>query len=292
MRSGQAFPSFSMATWTDGAAKAAPGGPCAGIAEAASCPGGVVADSVITRLAATRARELAEACEQGEQLVEAFILRATNGEALSVQINDHRGVTLLIITCTAGAPQGAAARPAGRSHGAPSRPQPAKAATPTCGKSAGARSSPSAGISGKRLTNWRKKHNANGTLRPGAERRVAARSAKRLAGSPARHVAPAATRPALMAEAPKASSSAAPAEPAKHTMPREGKAAATAPIPSAGIRDEDRDSEMEVDDATKFAAECFVDGPRVLTDEECFAERLEAFHVAHGGAHRVIEPMD
>jgi hypothetical protein len=42
-------------------------------------------------------------------------------------------------------------------------------------------------------------------------------------------------------------------------MPRERTAATKTPAPSAGIRDEDRDAEMEVDDVTKVAAACFVD---------------------------------
>ncbi|KAJ1615880.1 hypothetical protein T492DRAFT_896663 [Pavlovales sp. CCMP2436] len=57
------------------------------------------------------------------------------------------------------------------------------------GEGAGARSSPSAGISGRRLNNWKKKHCADGTLRPGAGMRVAARTAKRRAGLPARQEA-------------------------------------------------------------------------------------------------------
>ncbi|KAJ1616963.1 hypothetical protein T492DRAFT_894530 [Pavlovales sp. CCMP2436] len=64
--------------------------------------------------------------------------------------------------------------------------------------------------------------------------------------------------PALVAAAPKASS-VLQINPAQ--MPRKGTAAATAPDPSAGICDKDKDSEVEVDDVTKFAATCFVDGP-------------------------------
>jgi len=41
-------------------------------------------------------------------------------------------------------------------------------------------------------------------------------------------------------------------------MPREGTAAATAPDSSSSIRVQDKDSVMEVDDVTKFAA--FLDG--------------------------------
>jgi hypothetical protein len=124
------------------------------------------------------------------------------------------------------------------------------------GKGAGARSSPSAGIAGTRLNNWKKKHNADGTMRPGAGRRVAARTAKRRAGSPARLEASTAPCPALVAAAPEVSSR-APAKPVQHTISREETDAAMAPDPSAGIRDED----MEVDDVTKLAATCFVDAP-------------------------------
>mmetsp|Transcript_37405 Transcript_37405/g.86411 ORF Transcript_37405/g.86411 Transcript_37405/m.86411 type:complete len:265 (+) Transcript_37405:54-848(+) len=217
-----------------------------------------------------RAREHAVVHEQFEMLVEEKRRMALNGEVVTAQYCDHRGVYLVTLTYTfgeagaphgeAGDPQGAAARPAGRNRDAPrDRPLLAKAAAPDC-KGAGARSSPSAGISGRRLNNWKKKHCADGTLRPGAGMRVAARTAKRRAGLPARLAASDAPRPAaleLVAAAPKASSS-APDQPALHIMPCEGTAVATAPDSSAGIRVQDKDSVMEVDDVPKFAATCSV----------------------------------
>jgi hypothetical protein len=203
-------------------------------------------------------------------LVEEKQRMALNGEVVTAQYCDHRGVYLVTLTYTfgeAGAPQGAAARPAGRNRDAPrDRPLLAKAAAPDC-KGAGARSSPSAGISGRRLNNWKKKHCADGTLRPGAGMRVAARTAKRRAGLPARQEATVAPRSSPTAAGkPRANaSSRAPAKPAQTRTSSESDSDEDSELPSGS--DEDSAMEEDIDeslsDATEaMAARCFVGGSK------------------------------
>jgi hypothetical protein len=226
------------------------------------------------RLARGRSRELAEGYEQFEDTVAVFKLRAALGEVLTVHHFDHRGVLLAIFSYTfgeAGAPQGAATRPAGRERDAPrDRPQPVKATA-----AAGDGSSPSAALSGRRLSNWKKKHGADGTLRPGAGRREAARTTKRLAGgsTPARMKVPGSPRPSPAdAKTPRAtSSSRAPAKLAQTRTPSEPDSDEDSELPS----DSDEDSDMEgidesLSDATEaFAARCFVGG-RSAGGSPCF----------------------
>jgi hypothetical protein len=240
----------------------------AGLAGAASSRAAEVADAQ-ERLARSRSRGLAEGYEQFENSVAEFKLRAAHGEVLTAHHFDHRGVLQAIFSytfCEAGAPQGAATRPAGRERDAPSRPPPAKAAA-TGGKGGAGRPSPSAGISGMRLNNWKKKHCADGTLRPGAGRRVAARTAKRRAGgsTPARQETTTAPRSSpAAAETPKANaSSRAPAKPAQTRTSSESDSDEDSELPSGSEEDSEMEDSESLSDATEaMAARCFVGGAK------------------------------
>ncbi|KAJ1630460.1 hypothetical protein T492DRAFT_871717, partial [Pavlovales sp. CCMP2436] len=141
------------------------------------------------------------------------------------------------------------------------RPLLAKAAAPNC-KGAGVRSSPSAWISGRRLNNWKKKHCADGTLRPGAEMRVAVRTDKLRAGLPARQEATVAPRssPAAAGKPRANASSRASAKPAQTRTLSESDSDEDSELLSG--TDEDSAMEEDIDeslsDATEaMAARCF-----------------------------------
>jgi hypothetical protein len=120
-----------MAATFPNAASAEQAVPCGGLAGAASSPEAAAAVAR-ARAIADRSRELAGAHDQCQLfLEEARLGGAGGGEVVQLQYFDYRGVPLVVVSWTfgeVGAPTGAAARPAGRSHGAPSRPLPANAA--------------------------------------------------------------------------------------------------------------------------------------------------------------------
>jgi hypothetical protein len=125
---------FSLASPLAAAAEQA--APRGGLAGAASSPEAAAA-AARARSVADRSRELAAAHDQLQLIVEETRLEvAKPGKVVQVQYFDYRGVPLAQFSYTfgeVGAPQGAAPL--------------AKAAEPISGKGAGARSSPSAGIS-------------------------------------------------------------------------------------------------------------------------------------------------
>ncbi|KAJ1632040.1 hypothetical protein T492DRAFT_868932 [Pavlovales sp. CCMP2436] len=207
-----------------------------------------------------RAREHAVVHEQFEMLVEEKRKMALNGEIVTAQYFDHRGVYLVTLTYTfgeAGAPQGAAARPAGGGL--------------DC-NGEGARSSPSAGISGRRLNNWKKKHCADDTLRPGAGMRVAARTAKRRACLPARQEATVAPRssPAAAGKPRANASSRAQAKPAQTRTSSESDSDEDSELPSGSNEDsameEDIDESLS-DDYTLFTPKDLRRVLRVITKD-------------------------
>ncbi|KAJ1624242.1 hypothetical protein T492DRAFT_882146 [Pavlovales sp. CCMP2436] len=115
---------------------------------------------------------------------------------------------------------------------------------------------------GGELNNWKKKHCADGTLRPGAGMRVAARTAKRRAGLPARQEATVAPRssPAAAGKPRANASSRAPAKPAQTRTSSEFDSDEDSELPSGS--DEDSAMEEDIDESLSdaieaMAARCF-----------------------------------